>query len=114
MGFVFQKFGNPVSSINLGGSGTAAVYFQNATTFNGTLAIAFPQLYLNGATFNGPSQFEKTGLTDNYSSGGNTFNGPVLIKNSSTAGMYTSNSTADDYNSSATFQQTGTGILNPA
>ena len=28
--------------------------------------------------------------------------------------MYTSNSTADDYNSSATFQQTGTGILNPA
>ncbi|MBP6403412.1 MAG: hypothetical protein KA492_12845 [Bacteroidia bacterium] len=111
----FRKFTQSGSgSINLGGTGTAAVYFQTATTFNGTLAIAFPQLYLNGATFNGPSQFEKTGLTDNYSSGGNTFNGPVLIKNSSTAGMYTSNSTADDYNSSATFQQTGTGILNPA
>ena len=60
----FRKFTQSGSgSINLGGTGTAAVYFQTATTFNGTLAIAFPQLYLNGATFNGPSPVSYTHLT---------------------------------------------------
>ena len=105
---------NGSSSISLTGTGTAVIYFQSGSTFNGTLATAFPQIYLNGSTFNGASQFEKTGITDNASSGGNSFNGPVLIKNSSTAIMYLSNNTADDYNNSATFQQTGTGALYPA
>lgn len=110
-----RKFTQNGSSTNsLTATGTASIYFQTGTTFNGTLNVAFPQVYLNGATFNGPSQFEKTGATDNTSSGGNVYNGPVLLKNSGTGIMYLSNSTADAYKNSATFQQTGSGALYPA
>ena len=71
----------------------------------------FPQVYLNGATFNGPSQFEKTGATDNTSSGGNVYNGPVLLKTAEQE--YCTYRTVRMLGRSATFQQTGTGILYP-
>jgi len=109
----FTQLGSTAINIDVR-SGTGAIYFQGSTVFNGTLSLAFPQVYLNGSTFNGSTRIEKTGATDNNSSGDNTYNGPVLLANSGTGAFNLAVSNPDDYNAAATFQQHGSGAMNPA
>jgi hypothetical protein len=109
----FTQLGGTAIDINVR-SGTGSIYFQTSSVFNGTLSVAFPQVYLNGATFNGSTRIEKTGATDNNSSGDNVFNGPVLLANSGSGAFNLAVSNRDDYNAAATFQQHGSGAMNPA
>ncbi len=109
----FTQTGNTAQTINLT-SGTAALYLQTGSVFNGNVNFTLPQIYLNGSTFNGTTTIEKSGATNNTGTGPNVFNGVTTIKNSGTGILYLANTTADDFNNNVTFIQTGTGVLYPA
>ncbi len=109
----FTQLGNTRQSMEIT-SGTAAIYFNSGTTFNGETNFRFPQVYLNGSTFNNTSYIEKNGATNNAGTGLNIFNAPATIKNSGTGIFYLANSSGDDFNEDVTFIQNGTGALRPA
>ncbi len=108
----FTQSGGTAQSITL--TGTAVLTIGSASTFNGDVTFTAPQIYLNGCTYNGLATIEKNGATNNASTGANIFNGTTIIKNSGAGIFYLGNSSADDFNSSATFIQTGAGALFPA
>jgi len=104
----FTQTGSAAQSLTL--TGTAALYFQTGSTFNGNLTAVSPQVYLNGSTFNGTTTIEKNGATNNAGAGGNTFNGTTTLTCSSNGYFMTGNGTADVF-SDLTATSTGTGIL---
>jgi hypothetical protein len=94
--------------------GTAAIYCNTGTTFNGAVNFQFPQVYLNGATFNNTVYIEKNGAGNNAGTGSNIFNAETTIKNTGTGILYLANSSGDDFNANVNFIQAGTGALRPA
>ncbi len=94
-------------------TGTALLAVSNSS-FQAPVSFTAPQITIASNTFNGSVRIEKTGATDNTSTGGNTFNDTTNIINSSANALRLANTTADDYNSLVTFTQTGTGVLDPA
>lgn len=95
-------------------SGTSILMVGPTTTFNGAVNFTSPQLLLNGGRFNNNAILRKSGASDNASIGGNIYNGATTISNNGTGYLRLGNTTADDYNSDATFVQTGTGTLLPS
>jgi len=95
-------------------TGTAGIYFQTGTTFNGPLDVSSPQLFLNGSTFYGTSSFVKNGATNNSSNGGNVFHGNVTIRTSGAGNFILANNSPDNFNANVVFKQNGYGILYPA
>lgn len=89
-------------------TGTGLLRLGPTTTFNGNVDFRAPQLLLNGSTFEGTAYIEKTGATDNTSSGGNTFNGVTTIANSGSGEILTGNASPDIFNSDLTVTNTGT------
>ncbi len=109
----FRQLGN--TPLNLVSNvGTGAIYFNTGSIFNGTLNVSFPQLFLNGTTFNAPISLEKNGAGSNTSTGGNIFSGNTTIINSGSSTLTLSNSLPDDFNANVTFTQNGTGVFYPA
>ena len=108
----FTQIGSTSQSITL--TGTAALYLQSGSTFNGTFNALAPQIFLNGSAFNAPTAIEKNGATDNTSTGANIYNAGTTIKNSGSGIMYLASTSADDFNALVTFIQTGAGALYPA
>jgi hypothetical protein len=94
-------------------TGTATLRLQNNSTFNGPVTYTAPQLFVGGVTFNAVTFLEKTGASSNTSTGGNTFNDDVTIKNSGSGNMTMTGSTADVFNGNANFIVTGGGDLFP-
>ena len=98
-------------------TGTAAMYLQTGSIWNGTVNFTAPDMYLNGSTFNATTQLTKVGNSNhNDSNGGNTFNAVTTIRNTNTNArrMRLANTTADTFNSDVTFENSGTGDLQPA
>ena len=93
----FTQVGTTAQTITLN-SGTAAVYLETGTTFNAEVNYKFPQVFLNGATFNNTLTIEKSGSTANIGTGGNTFNSDVTLINSSSAGLTLGSTSADIFN----------------
>jgi hypothetical protein len=107
------QLGSTLQALTL--TGTAILRVGSSAVFNGDVTFISPQLYLDGATFNGTSYFEKNGATTNDCTGGNTFNGTTTIANSSTARLRLASGTAGDtFNGAVTLAQTSTGALDPA
>ncbi len=94
-------------------SGTGILISGPTSTFNGDVDFNFPQIYLNGTTYNGTATIRKNGATDNASVGGNTFNGTTTITNTSANYIRLANTTTDNYNADVTFAQNNTGVLAP-
>jgi hypothetical protein len=88
-------------------TGTNLLSISNASAFGGNVTFIAPQFLLNGCTFNGTATLEKTGASDNYSSGGNIFNGPTVITNSGSGEIFMGNGNADTFNAVTTFNNTG-------
>ncbi len=103
----FTQVGGTPQNIVL--SGTSTLYFQSGTTFNGNVVTASAGLYMNGSTFNGTLMATKTGITNEYSSGGTTYNGNTEFINSGAGILYLANSGADLYNGDLLVNSTGTG-----
>ena len=109
----FEQLGTTDQTMEITG-GTAAIYLNSGTTFNGAVNFRFPQVYLNGTVFNNTVSIEKNGATNNAGTGANVFNGPTTIKNSGSGILYLANTTGDDFNDDANFIQSGSGALRPA
>jgi hypothetical protein len=90
------------------------VYMETGTVFNGSLTLTCPEIYLDGATFNGTTLITKTGTGLNLSSGGNTFNGTTTINNQGTGSFLLAGAFSDTYNGNTTFTQTNANTLYPA
>ena len=90
-------------------SGTAALTIGPSSSFDGNVTISFPQIYLNGCTYNGFTTIEKNGATDNTGTGGNTFGPFVLIVNSGTGNFRTNG--GNTFNGQATFLNNSTSDI---
>lgn len=66
---------------------------------------------LSGTVFNGSFTLEKSGTTNSTPTGGNTFNGPVVISNAGSGRLRMSNTTGDVFNDDAHFINQSTGSL---
>ncbi|MDD5571795.1 MAG: T9SS type A sorting domain-containing protein, partial [Bacteroidales bacterium] len=109
----FIQSGITAQNINVVGD-SAGLYIEEGTVFNGPVNFSFPQIYLNGATFNNTVTIEKKGDKGNSSSGGNIFFAYVTITNSSSSYMRLANNLPDNFYSKASFIATGTGEFSPA
>ncbi len=83
----FTQTGSTAQNIVL--AGTAALNLGPATTFNGNVDFKAPQIFMNGATYNGTTAIEKTGTTANTGTGANIFAGTTTITNSGTGVLRT-------------------------
>jgi hypothetical protein len=96
-------------TITLSGNDTGTVTLGPASTFSGNLTVTSPSIYLNSSTFQGTTQFTKTGSATNDSRGGNTFNGVLTVNNQGGDFVFGSNGAdaGDTWNANATFNNTG-------
>lgn len=88
-------------------SGTASLVVGPSSQFTAIVNFAAPQIFLNGATYSSAATFEKTGATDSYSTGGNTFNGVTTITNTGSGAFVLGNNNADTFNGVTTFNNNG-------
>jgi hypothetical protein len=109
----FTQLGPTAQTLSIT-TGNALLQLGPASTFNGNVDFSFPQVLLQGATYNSMANITKNGATDNACAGGNTFNAPTVITNSHTSNYFRlASTTADTYNSDVTMVQTGGGVLAP-
>ena len=106
----FTQVGTTAQTIELN-TGTASVYLESGTTFNAAVDFTFPQIFLNGATFNNTLSIEKAGATSNTGTGGNTFNSDVSLVNSGSAGLTLGSTNADVFNGNLTVSSTGSSFI---
>ncbi|MEX1188941.1 MAG: T9SS type A sorting domain-containing protein [Bacteroidia bacterium] len=92
-------------------SSSAALYVESGVSFGGNVTFASPQVFLNGATFSGTSTISKTGSTSNQSLGGNTFTGASTVSNSGSGDLILGVSNPDNFLSTASFSNTGSGTI---
>lgn len=97
--------GSTAQSLTL--TGTASLSLETGTTFNAAVTFVAPQLFLDGATFQGTASFTKNGTGNNQSLGGNTFNGTTTFLNSGGGELILGVSNPDTFNAQVTFTNTG-------
>ncbi|MCB9164979.1 MAG: T9SS type A sorting domain-containing protein [Flavobacteriales bacterium] len=103
----FTQAGTAPQSLGL--TGTSTLYFQSGTTFNGNVVCVSAGLYMNGAVFNGSIRATKTGNTNEYSSGGTTYNGTADLSTTGAGILYLANTGSDQYNGDLILSSTGGG-----
>ncbi|MFH0893231.1 MAG: T9SS type A sorting domain-containing protein [Bacteroidota bacterium] len=104
----FTQTGATAQSLSL--TGTASLYLQSGTTWNGDVTFSAPSLRLDGSTYNGTASLTKTGTTNDAGNGGNTFNSIVSLTNTGTGYLMSSNTGADTYNNDVNIT-TSAGIV---
>jgi hypothetical protein len=107
----FTQNGGVPQNLTLTGSG--ALYLGPSSAFVSALTASSPSLYLNGCTFISSSNLTKTGLTGDFSNGGNLFNGLCSITNSGSSFLVLGNNNPDTWNSDVTFTDNGSERLLP-
>ncbi len=104
----FTQLGNTAQILTL--TGTAVASF-NGSTFNGEITVSSPGILLKNSTFNGMSNFTKTGTSNAQSDGGNVFNYATTISNTAASGrIRMATVSGDTYNADATFNSTGQDV----
>lgn len=101
----FTQVGPTAQTLTL--TGTALLLVGSASQFDGDVNFSSPRLLLNGATYGGMGNFEKTGASDDASSGGNIFTGATTITHNGSGNMYLGNGNRDQFLSTAVFNNTG-------
>lgn len=96
---------------NLTLTGTASVDLGPSSVFNGPVNFISPQMYLQGSTYNSTAYLEKSGVTNNLGSGGNTFNGLTTLKNSGNAFFASAYNSPDIFNADLILNNTGSGWI---
>ncbi len=102
----FAQTGATTQTLNL--TGTTTLIVGPGSSFGGNVSFVAPRLQLNGSTFAGTSNFEKTGANGDTGSGGNIYQGVSTITNSGSGELILANTNPDIFNSSATINNTGT------
>ncbi len=86
----------------------------SAVTMNCNVSIHSGSISMRNVVFRGITDITKTGASDDVSNGGNTFHDAANITNAGAGAWRTGVSTADTYQQSATFNNTGSGIMSIA
>jgi len=100
-------------------TGTSNLLLESGTVFNGTVNFTAPAVYLDGTTFNAAAIINNTSSNVNVQcTGGNIFNAVTAITNNSDNRYILAASSADEFNSDVTFNNTSAGsielgLLNP-
>lgn len=101
----FSQVGVTAQALTL--TNTARLIVGPTTSFDGAVNFAAPRIFLNGCTFGGSAQLEKTGATDDASTGGNIFLGVTTITNSGSGEIFLGNTNGDSFGDITTFNNTG-------
>jgi len=107
----FAQTGPTAQSLSMTGGG--AVTLGPSSSFDGDVTVVSPTILLNGAVFNGVTNFTKTGSTGDWSSGGNVFNGVSTITNNGSSYFLLGNANPDTWNKDVTFSDNGSERLLP-
>jgi Secretion system C-terminal sorting domain len=108
----FTQLGNTPQNLSCV-SPLTYIWMQNCV-WNGPFTTAGEPTYVNGCTFHNTSFFNKQGGFLCTNNGGNTFNGPTTIMNSSASDFTLDDIVPNDYNDDVTFINTGTSVLYPS
>ena len=109
----FTQSGSTAQSLSVT-TGTAALYLETGTTFNGAVTFEFPQVYLSGSTFASTASITKGGATDNSGSGGCTFSSTATIVNSGSGRLTLGGTNPDIFNGNLTLSSTGSSLIQVA
>ncbi|NJM26038.1 MAG: hypothetical protein HC859_11675 [Bacteroidia bacterium] len=105
----FTQLGPTAQNVTL--TGTAIFRLGFNSTFNGTVDFRSPRVILDGATYNGTTYIEKTGVTNDDSNGNNVFNGPTTLANSGSGYLRSAVSTLDTFNGDLSLINTGSATI---
>ncbi len=105
----FTQSGATAQSLTLNGAGYLT--FGPSSAFGGNLTAVSPSLFFNGCTFSGTVMATKNGSTSDASTGNNIFNGATTMTNAGSGYFMFGNGNADQFNSTATFNNTGTNSM---
>lgn len=105
----FTQLGN--APVNLPLTGTSSLTFGPTSSFGGNLTSTSASLYFNGCTFNGTVDATKTGASNDASSGNNIFNGTTTLTNAGSGYLMLGNGNADQFNTNASFNNTGSANI---
>jgi len=87
-------------------TGTARIYNYDSN-WGGNINFVAPRINTRGTTYNGTAYLEKTGTSDDASSGNNTFKGNTTLKNSGSRYFYMGNGNPDDFQADLLLENTG-------
>ena len=106
----FTQLGNAPVNLDFTGASTFLAFARNSV-IGGDVTTHTPDIYFNGATFNGNVNATKTGANSDASSGGNIFQGSTVITNNGAGYILTGNGSPDVFNSDVTFNSTGSSYI---
>ncbi|UTW63526.1 T9SS type A sorting domain-containing protein [bacterium SCSIO 12741] len=107
----FTQVGGTPQSMTI--TGTGYIYFYDSQ-WGGNISFTGPRILARGSTFSGTSYLEKTGASDDYSVGGNTFTGNAELVNSGSRVMAMGNGSPDVFSANLTMNNTGSNHLHVA
>jgi len=105
----FTQAGTQANILNLGGSSTLTI--GTSSTFGGNVNFSSPRLFLNGCTYNGTANLEKTGGGNDDGTGGNIFQSTTTITNSGSGYLLIGNTNRDQFFGTTTFNNTGSSRI---
>jgi hypothetical protein len=105
----FTQLGS--TAMNLPLTGASALTFGPTSAIGGNMTSTSGSLYFNGCTFSGICNATKTGTTSDWSSGNNIFNGVTTITDAGSGYMVFGNGNSDQFNNTATFNNTGSNSM---
>ncbi len=105
----FTQAGTQANILNLGGSSTLTI--GTSSTFGGNVNFSSPRLFLNGCTYNGAANLEKTGGGNDDGTGGNIFQSTTTISNSGSGYLLMGNTNRDQFFGTTTFNNTGSSRI---
>ncbi len=104
----FTQLGN--TPINITGTGSSVLYLGPNSNFGGAFAATAPDIWAQGATYNGTAAFTKTGGTYNHNNQNqNIFNSTCTINQQSSTGYFMLGYNSNDlFNGNIILTSTGT------
>ena len=93
-------------------SGTALIYNYDSE-WNGDVVFSGPRHITRGTIYNGTASLTKEDAVNDYSNGGNTYNGNATLINAGTGYFLFGGTSGDDYNADVTFIKNNTGLMYP-
>lgn len=110
----FTQLGNTAQNITT--TGTATQINMRDAIWNADADFEGARIFLRESTFEGVTNFTKTGAYSDASVGGNVFNDDVTFDNASTNEFRLSGSNGypDDFNAAVTFIESGSGEMRPS
>lgn len=103
-----RRFAQAGATQTLTLTGTSRIDIGPNSSFVGNLTVTSPRIFLDGVSVTGNAYFEKTGTTNDNSTGGNSISGTTTIVNSGDSEFNLADTNPDTYQGLVTINNTGT------